>query len=105
MDPVTAYEERDDVQFLDVREPHEWDAGHIETAVHIPMGDLNARQDELAEDRTIVAVCRSGARSAQVAAALTRAGYAAENLEGGMQAWERDGLPFVAADGSEGEVA
>lgn len=105
MDPVTAYEERHDVQFLDVREPHEWDAGHIDTAVHIPMGELNARQDELAEDRTIVAVCRSGARSGQVAAALTRAGYTAENLEGGMQAWEREGLPFVASDGSDGEVA
>ncbi|MBW3659827.1 MAG: rhodanese-like domain-containing protein [Actinobacteria bacterium] len=105
MDPVTAHEERDDVQFLDVREPFEWDAGHIEGAVHIPMGELNDRRDEIATDRTVVAVCRSGARSGQVAAALTRAGYTAENLEGGMQAWDRAGLPFVAADGSDGEVA
>ncbi|MBW3619382.1 MAG: rhodanese-like domain-containing protein [Actinobacteria bacterium] len=105
VDPVTAHEERDDVQFLDVREPYEWDAGHIEGAVHIPMGELNARRDEIAEDRTVVAVCRSGARSSQVAQALVRAGYPAENLDGGMQAWERAGLPFVATDGSDGEVA
>ena len=105
MDPVTAHEERDGVQFLDVREPYEWDAGHIEGAVHIPMGELNARRDEIAEDRMVVAVCRSGARSDQVAQALVRAGYTAENLDGGMQAWERAGLPFVATDGSDGEVA
>lgn len=105
MDPVTAYEERDDIQLLDVREQYEWDAGHIEGAVHIPMAELNARQDEIARDRPVVAVCRVGGRSGQVAAALQRAGYDAENLEGGMQAWEAAGLPFQASDGSEGTVA
>jgi rhodanese-related sulfurtransferase len=105
MDPVTAYEERDEVQFLDVREQYEWDAGHIDGAVHIPMEQLNARRAEIADDRTVVTVCRMGGRSGQVAAALQRAGYDADNVEGGMQAWEGAGLPFEASDGSEGTVA
>ncbi len=105
MDPKTTYDRRDDVQLLDVREPYEWDAGHIEGATHIPMGQLAARQDELARDRTIVVVCRSGNRSAQVTGALQRAGYDAHNMEGGMAAWDRAGLPFLAADDGEGRVA
>jgi len=103
--PSEAYERRDDVQYLDVREPDEWQAGHIAGAVHVPMGELGARQDELATDRLIVAVCRSGNRSGQVVQALQRAGYEAENLDGGMQAWAREGLPFVAEGGEDPRVA
>jgi rhodanese-related sulfurtransferase len=105
MDPRETYDRRDELLLLDVREPHEWDAGHIAGALHIPMGELNDRQDEIDQDRTIVAVCRSGARSGRVAAALSQAGYDVHNLEGGMQAWDRADLPFVAVDGSEGSVA
>jgi rhodanese-related sulfurtransferase len=95
----------DEVQLLDVREQPGWDAGHVEGAVHVPMHELNARQDELATDRTIVCVCRSGQRSAMVTGALQRAGYDAVNLEGGMLAWATDGLPYRAADGGPGRVA
>lgn len=105
MDPRETYDRRDELLVLDVREPHEWDAGHIAGALHIPMGELNDRQDEIDQERTIVAVCRSGARSGRVAAALGQAGYDVHNLDGGMQAWDRADLPFVAADGSEGSVA
>lgn len=105
MTPDEANELRGEAVLLDVREQHEWDAGHIPDAVHIPMGELNARQDEIAEDRPIVTVCRSGARSGQVATALQRGGYDAENLEGGMQAWERAGLEVVASDGGPGRIA
>ncbi len=105
MDPMEANEQIDDVFVLDVREQGEWDAGHIDEAVHIPMGDLNARIDELPKDQPIVAVCRSGNRSRAVTDALHRAGYTAHNLEGGMHAWQRAGLPFAASDGSEGRVA
>jgi rhodanese-related sulfurtransferase len=94
--PTEAHEHQDEMQLVDVREPYEWAAGHIETALHIPMGELSLRQQELAQDRTILAVCRSGNRSGQVVAALRQAGYAAENLDGGMQAWAREGFPFVA---------
>jgi rhodanese-related sulfurtransferase len=93
------------VQLLDVREVPEWVAGHIDDAVHVPMHQLAAGQDELAEDRTIVCVCRSGHRSAAVAEALRRAGYDAVNLLGGMQAWAADGLPYVAEGDAEPRVA
>lgn len=94
MKPTEAWERRDEVQFLDVREPYEWQAGHIDGATHVPMQQLPTRQDEVAEDRTIVCVCRSGARSARVTQALRRAGYDAHNLEGGMIAWASSDLPF-----------
>ena len=95
----------DDAFFLDVREPVEWDAGHIEQAVHIPMSQLNARIAEIPKDQEIVAVCRSGNRSQAVTDALNRAGYTAHNLEGGMHAWDQAGLPYVAEDGGDPRVA
>ena len=83
---------------LDVREDGEWAAGRIAGALHIPMGELAARQAELPA-RPIVAVCRSGSRSAAVVEALVRAGYEAENLAGGMKAWKAAGLPLEPPDG------
>jgi len=84
---------------LDVREHDEWGAGRIAGALHIPMGELVLRQAELPRDRSIVAVCRSGNRSAAVTEALVRGGYEAENLAGGMQAWKAAGLPMEPPDG------
>lgn len=105
MQPTEAWERRDDVQFLDVREPYEWEAGHIADATHVPMQELPQRQDEVADDRLVVCVCRSGARSAMVTAALRRAGYEAENLEGGMVAWASRDLPFEASGDGPAIVA
>lgn len=103
--PEQAHARRDEVQLLDVREVSEWVAGHIQDALHVPMHQLHAAQDQLAADRTIVCVCRSGHRSAAVAEALRRAGYDAVNLLGGMQAWAADGLPYVAEGQEEPRVA
>lgn len=100
-----AWQRRDDVQFLDVRDPYEWDAGHIEGATHVPMQQLRDDQALLAQDRTIVCVCRSGARSAAVTQALNRAGYDAVNLVGGMHAWSAANLPFVAEGDADPAVA
>src|SRR5680860_51944 len=94
MDPIEAHQRRDEVQLLDVREPDEWRAGHIVGALHLPMSQLADRHAELADDRPIVAVCRSGGRSGQVTAALQRAGYDVHNLEGGMKAWDAADLPY-----------
>jgi rhodanese-related sulfurtransferase len=104
MDPTTAHERRDELLLLDVRESDEWEAGHIEGALHIPMGELAARQQELPEDTTIVAVCRTGQRSAAVTTALARAGYDAENLVGGVAEWAGVGLALVDAEGNPGSV-
>lgn len=92
-------------RFLDVREPDEWSLGRIAGSLHIPMGALQARQDELPTDGPIVVVCRSGHRSAIVTAALLDAGYDAVNLAGGLQAWAGAGFPLVADGGGPGTVA
>ena len=89
---------------LDVREADEWDAGHAPEAVWIPMGELQARVDELPPDRRIVAICRTGARSHAVAAALLGAGFDAVNLDGGMREWAAEDYDVVASDGLPGVV-
>ena len=90
---------------LDVREPHEWQAGHAPGARHIPLGQLSRRAAELPERRAVVTVCRSGARSARAAAMLARDGREVSNLAGGMRAWAHAGLPVVARGGGAGHVA
>jgi rhodanese-related sulfurtransferase len=90
---------RGEAIMLDVREPAEWNAGRIADALHIPMAELGRRHHELPRDRTIVAVCRSGNRSRTVTQALRRAGYDAENLDGGLKGWQRAGLLLEPAGG------
>ncbi len=80
---------------LDVREDDEWAQGHAPEAVLLPMSQLSARFGELPSDRLIVCVCHVGGRSARVAEALNGAGWQAVNLIGGMEAWQRAGLPVV----------
>ncbi len=90
---------------LDVREPHEWQAGHAPQAWHLPLGQLDDRLAELPRDRQIITVCRSGRRSALAASQLTAQGYQAVNLSGGMTAWAAAGLPVVTAtDGGPGRI-
>ena len=105
--PADVYPRMDDVQFVDVREQYEWDAGHISQAVHIPLQALlgGAERGRLDPSRPVVAVCRSGNRSELATAMLNARGYNAVNLEGGMEAWERDGLPFEDDQGDPGRVA
>ena len=78
---------------LDVREPHEFRAGHIAGAALIPLGQLRARAAELPADRDILCVCLSGSRSGVAARQLTAMGFKCLNLSGGMAAWLRAGLP------------
>ena len=65
----------------------------IPGALHIPMGELRSRLSELNPSVPVIAVCRSGSRSARVAEALNGAGFAAHTMAGGMTAWVRAGLP------------
>lgn len=88
---------------LDVREPAEWSAGHAPEAVHAPMQSL--RREQFQDGRLVVAVCRSGNRSGHVVRQLLAAGIDARNLDGGMQAWARAGLPVVRDGGAPGTVA
>lgn len=91
--------EQGDAVAVDVREHGEWQAGRMPGSLHVPLNELGLRAGELPRDRTIVAVCRSGNRSQAVTDALRHAGYAAENLDGGLQAWTRAGLPLDPPDG------
>ena len=94
----------DGALLLDVREADEWDAGHAPEATWIPISDLQARVGELARDRKIVAICRSGSRSHAVAGALIGVGYDAVNVDGGMRAWAAEDFDVVASDGLPGVV-
>lgn len=89
---------------LDVREDHEWRAGHAPKARHIPLGRLATGQRELPAGRPIVTVCRSGGRSARAAGLLASSGREVANLRGGMSAWAASGLPVVAKGGAPGRV-
>jgi len=95
-----------EVQIVDVREPYEWDAGRIDGSVHLPLNDLmgGAGDEELDRERPVVVVCRVGNRSELGAIMLQARGYDAHNLEGGLEAWERDGLPLTTPDGAPGHV-
>jgi len=89
----------DGLTVLDVREPVEWQYGHIDGALHIPMSELPHRLDDLPEAQTLVVVCKVGGRSAQVVAWLTQQGRDAVNLDGGMLDWEAAGRPMVSETG------
>lgn len=94
--PTWIEEHRKSVQIVDVREPQEFDGvlGHIEGASLIPLGQLLEAASSLDPSRPVVTVCRSGARSAQAAQVLEKAGFAqVANLAGGMLRWRSQRLP------------
>jgi rhodanese-related sulfurtransferase len=93
-----------EAKVLDVREDYEWEAGHIEGALHIPMNDLPERVEELDPDEDVYVICRSGGRSFRVAQWLVGNGYSAMNVSGGMGAWLEAGKPMVADNGREPTV-
>ncbi|MFN8481624.1 MAG: molybdopterin-synthase adenylyltransferase MoeB [Anaerolineae bacterium] len=73
---------------VDVRDPHEWEIGHIEGAHLIPLGDLPARMHELDSRNDIVLQCRSGVRSMKALNLLRDAGFSRlKNMTGGILAW------------------
>ena len=94
----------DDLVVLDVREPVEWHHGHIDGALHVPLGELVQRVDEVPTDRQVLVVCRIGGRSAQAAAWLGQQGVRAVNLDGGMLDWEAAGRPMVSDSGAPPRV-
>lgn len=104
MKPREAYERRDEVTFVDVREWYEWEAGTVKGSLHVPVRMLAERVHELPADRPMVVLCQVGQRSAVAAEFLAGRGRDAHNLEGGVEAWTAEGLPLVSADGADGRV-
>ena len=82
---------------LDVREPSEYDAGHVLNSKLVPLGKLKERIGELEKyrDKPIVVVCKSGSRSGTACFILGKQGFSqAYNLAGGVQAWQKSNLPL-----------
>jgi rhodanese-related sulfurtransferase len=94
------------IQLVDCREPYEWEAGRIEGALHLPLNAIMAGDmGDLNQDRPIAVICRSGNRSELATMMLQARGFEAYNVQGGMEEWAAEGLPFAAPDGSPGSVA
>ncbi|RKR74079.1 rhodanese-like domain-containing protein [Frondihabitans australicus] len=105
---VTAAEAVAEVEagayLLDVREQHEWDAGHAPAAHLLPMSQLSARVEEIPQDSEVLVVCHIGGRSAQVTAALRNAGFDAVDVLGGMVAWADAQGELTSENGAEPRV-
>jgi glyoxylase-like metal-dependent hydrolase (beta-lactamase superfamily II) len=78
---------------VDVRTPLEFESEHIEGALNIPLEQLEARAEEIAEPGDLVIVCRTSVRATIAAESLARTGRRARVLDGGMLAWRRARLP------------
>jgi rhodanese-related sulfurtransferase len=95
-------------QLIDVRADHEWEAGRIEGAKHMPLPDLAERAGEIEKDRPVVVYCRGGNRSTMATQALAEAGYEAAKLSEGIVGWSGAGLPLEPEGGvvaESGEAA
>jgi hydroxyacylglutathione hydrolase len=89
---------------VDVRGTSEWRAGHPTGAVHVHLGSLEQHADDLpASAEPVVLICRSGNRSAIAQSLLQARGRRAVNVEGGIVAWERAGLPVSRSSADHGE--
>lgn len=84
-----------DAHLVDVREPSEWELGHVEGIHWIPLGQLSHRWRELDPEKRWICVCRRGNRSNYAAAVLRQAGFDASNMAGGMLHWKANGLPIT----------
>lgn len=79
----------DDVVYLDVREPNEWNLGRIPGAVHIPRGTLETKVEQaIPRDRKVVIYCAGGNRSALAADTMQQMGYGeVSSMAGGWRDW------------------
>jgi rhodanese-related sulfurtransferase len=86
-------------QLVDVRADHEWEAGRISGAKHVPLPELPQRTGELDQDSPVVIYCRGGNRSSMAVTALTDAGYDAVKLSEGILGWSEGDLPLEPEGG------
>lgn len=84
----------DDPFILDVREDYEYEDAHLAGVLHVPMGFLGQRVEDLPRDRVVYVICRVGNRSGRVVDALNHHGFQTVNVEGGIEAWEAQGFPI-----------
>ncbi|HEX2905176.1 MAG TPA: rhodanese-like domain-containing protein [Jatrophihabitans sp.] len=93
---------------LDVRGEDEWAAGHIESAVHVPIDRLANRMlyepGVLLSDEPLVVTCKGGGRAGHAVSWLNHNGFDAVVLDGNMLGWQAAGLPLVSETGHEPDV-
>ena len=87
-----------DKVLLDIREPDEWRDGHIRGALHIPLGQVPERIDEIDPDAEAFVICRTSGRSFRMLEYFEHVGRDAVCVEGGMVAWEASGKPVETAE-------
>src|SRR5262245_14395214 len=87
----------DDVQIVDVREDNEVAIGRIPNSLHIPLGQVLNRMEEIDPNRETVIHCKMGGRSARAIDALQRSGFQGKliNLKGGIIGWSTEVDPSV----------
>jgi adenylyltransferase/sulfurtransferase len=87
----------DDIQIIDVRDDNEFAFNRIPNAVHIPLGQVLSRMNEIDPNRETVMHCKMGGRSARAIDALQRSGFTGKlaNLKGGILAWSDEVDPTV----------
>ena len=82
-----------ETRLIDVREPDEFERGHVPWAVNIPLAQVAERLAEIQADGPVHLICQAGGRSAKAAEYLDQQGYDTVNVEGGTGAWIADGSP------------
>jgi rhodanese-related sulfurtransferase len=91
---------------LDVRAREEFDSGHLDSALLIPVDELETRYGELSKDKPVIVYCRSGKRSAQAAAILVSKGFSqVYDMAGGINAWTGKGYPVIVESASASTTA
>lgn len=83
----------DQMQLLDVRQPVEWDMGHLPGAKYIFLPELAAKVDRLDKNKPVVVYCASGYRSSIASSVLKRQGFSVFNVPGSYKAWTSAGYP------------
>src|SRR4051794_35651736 len=80
---------------VDVREPDEYEAGHVPGALLVPLSDLADRVDDVPSGQPVLLICKSGGRSMRAAEYLTTFGRDVTNVAGGTMAWMHSGRDVV----------
>ncbi len=90
---------QDGAMVIDVRDDHEYAAGHVAGAASLPLPEVEARMQELPKDQTIYLICQGGGRSGKAADLLSEAGFDARSVAGGTSAWVEAGGEVTTGSG------
>lgn len=97
-------DENGPLQVVDVRSEKEWKEGHVPTATHIHVPDLEEQADKLDREQPVVTYCGSGYRASIAASILKREGFTdVYNVPGSISAWQTADYPMIKPDPENGD--